>query len=205
MIYSIGGPARCGKSTLAARFRRHIDAQVLSGDALTHALQDNFLKPQWLPDLFEHDVDPLNSQPSDQKRVERLRRRDMVMWQFYKGYFEHSAHTSNDNIIIDGNIWPDSLATLSLNHRAVFVVDTSLDSQAKRLMAIRDSNQPNNWMKHHNYTNEKIEQWAAFNAERSCAYVTLCQTHQYVYFDIATLGIAGASAQAFEYLHNDTV
>lgn len=204
MIYIIGGPARCGKSTLAAQVRHKLDGLVLSGDAFVHALQEN-LRPEWLPDIFDHAVADVTQMHDIETRINRLRRRDEIMWQFYQSYLKTAqADAPHDDILLEGNIWPDFLELFSLKHEAVFLIDTSL-AQSERLISIRDSgtDSDNNWMQH--FTDEKMIAWAAFNAARSQRYMTLCAEHHYRYFDIAELGIQQAETLAFEHLLKKTL
>lgn len=204
MIYVIGGPARCGKSTLAAQVRHKIDGLVLSGDAFVHALQEN-LRSEWIPDIFDHAVANVSQMHDIETRIDRLRRRDEIMWQFYQSYLVAAlADAPHDDILLEGNIWPDFLELFSLEHEAVFLIDTSI-AQSERLISIRDSgtDSDNNWMQ--DFTDEKMVAWAAFNAARSQRYVKLCSQHHYRYFDIAELGIQQAESQAFEHLLKKTL
>jgi hypothetical protein len=202
MIYLIGGPARCGKSTLAARIRKEIDGQVIAGDAFMHALYDN-LQPEWLPDLFDHKVDPVTVIHDPEAKVDRLRRRDIVMWQFYQAYMATAtADALGDDILLEGDVWPDSLGTFVLPHKAVFLIDTS-PNQVDRLTAIRDANGDNDWMR--GYSDRKLAEWAEFNIIRSKRYIALCEQYGYRYFDIAESGIADAEQRAFEYLTQNAV
>ena len=197
MIYLIGGPARCGKSTLAARVRKEIDGQILAGDAFVHALQET-LKPEWLPDIYDHDVASVRRMPDNQSKVDRLRRRDEMMWQFYAAYIRAATcDTPQDDILLEGNIWPDFLESFTQPHKAVFLVDTSTD-QVERLRTIREGNSDNNWML--GFTDERLVEWATFNVERSMRYVALCQEYGYPYFDIRELGVQGAQGAAASYL-----
>lgn len=198
MIYLISGAARCGKSTLAERVRPHINGQVVSGDAFTHSMQ-GVLKAKWLPDLFVNVVDPVQEMTDPNEMLERLRERDKEMWEFYEAYIKASLKDSDDDILLDGNLWPDYIRTLDIPHRAVFIVDTS-PAQADRLIAIRDSDSDNNWMKEHEYSDKKIVEWAKFNAKRSERYVALCKQYDYPCFDIAGQGMENAADQAFESL-----
>lgn len=200
MIYLIGGPARCGKTVLAEKLRPHVNGQILSGDAINRSLRE-LTKPEWLPDLFEHVVDPLQEDDVPIVRIDRLRRRDKVLWQFLTTYFEASDFQSNDDVLVDGALWPDFIKDLEYEHRAVFLVDTSAD-HAERIMKIRDSSVKNNWMNDRKYTNEKIVRWADFNVTRSRQVIEMCKTHNYPYFDIADGGIDEAQTGAFEYLRN---
>ncbi len=197
MIYLIGGPARAGKSTLAKMVRKEIDGQVLAGDAFVRSLRDN-MEDQWIPDLFEHHNDPIEKHfPADAK-IKRLRRRDKVSWQFYKAYLMAAAvGAAGDDVLIEGNIWPDFLPEFDLPHRAVFLIDTSPD-QAVRLRKIRDSDSDNNWMR--DFSDEKMDEWAMFNVVRSQRYIEYCQKHGFTYFDIADHGIEKAQLLAFEHL-----
>jgi 2-phosphoglycerate kinase len=197
VIYLIGGPARAGKSTLARMVRKEVDAQVISGDALRHSLIEQ-LTPEWFPELFEHTIDPFNEFETDEMKIMRLRRRDEAMWGFYWRYAEAAAK-EEDDVLIDGNLWPDFIHTFPLEHRAVFMVDTSPD-QAKRLIAIRDYQEPNDWMREANYSNEKIIKWAKFNLLRSRLVIDLCKKHGYPYFDIKDDGMDSTQARALDYL-----
>jgi hypothetical protein len=177
---------------------------VLSGDAFVHALQAN-LRPEWLPDIFDHAVANVTMLHGSRSHVDRLRRRDEAMWQFYQAYLETALlDAPDDDILLEGNIWPDFLELFSHEHRAVFLIDTS-PSQSERLIAIRDSgaDSDNNWMQ--NFNDEKMTEWAAFNALRSQRYIQPCKESGYPYFDIAELGIGLAEERAFEYLLGKTV
>lgn len=202
MIYLIGGPARCGKSTLARRLRKEIDGQVIAGDAFVHALKKN-LDPSWVPDIFDHDVAHVGIERA-KAEVDRLRRRDEAMWQFYQAYLE-TAHEDApaDDVLLEGNLWPDHMELFELPYRAVYLVDTSVEEQAARLAGIRDGLSDNNWMR--NFTDAKLLEWATFNALRSRRYRELCEANGVRYFDIAEYGIEDAQRQAFEYLRQKTV
>lgn len=197
MIYLIGGPARCGKSTLANRVRREMDSQMISGDLLLEALRGT-TKREWLPDIFHRHSGATYHGGEPKQMVERLRRRDKVLWSFIRAYLQAASQkASHDSIVAEGGIWPDFIQSLELPHRAVFLVDTSSD-EADRLISIRDSNSDNNWMVA--YSDKDLAEWAVFNAERSRHFVMLCEEFGYRYFDVAYLGIKGASDAAFEYL-----
>lgn len=203
MIYLIGGPARCGKSTLARKVRREIDGQVIAGDAFVASLQSN-LRAEWVPDIYDHKVAPVVKVHGHEAKINRLRQRDEMMWQFYEAYIKAAAADSpQDDLLLEGNIWPDSLKYFSLSHRAVFLVDTT-PNQADRLMAIRDSKtNDNNWMQ--DYSDERIAEWALFNIARSERYIALCRQYDYVYFDINDGGMGIAQREAFEYLLSKAV
>jgi hypothetical protein len=204
MIYLIGGPPRLGKSTLAKRVRESIVGQSMNGDALAASLHA-FLKPEWKPDIFDDVVDPYKDQLTNQAKVDRIRRRDAAVWQFHRLYLEELQRIARDNIIFDGLVWPDFLHDLQLEHRAVFLVDTSPD-QGKRLIEIRDDNEgENNWMRDRDYSDERIMEWVSFSIERSRVCIELCNKHGYAYFDIADHGIEKAQQLAFEHLLNKKV
>ena len=198
MIYLIGGPARCGKSTLAARVRKQVDGQVLSGDAFTEMLRKN-LSPEWVPDIYDHDMAPVRDMPDNTAKIDRLRRRDEAMWQFFSAYIRTAMEDApSDDILLEGNVWPDYLENFVYPHKAVFLIDTS-PNQVERLRQIRDDGgSDNNWMSH--FTDDHLLDWARFNAERSLRYSQLCKQRGYVYFDIAELGIQGAEDAAAGYL-----
>lgn len=203
MIYLIGGPARCGKSTLSKRVRHEIDAQVVSSDAFIKSLLEN-LKSEWKPDIFVHEVNPVKGLPNDAAKLNRLRKRDKAMWPFLRSYINHATQV-RDSVLVEGNIWPDTIDQVGLPHRAAFMVDTSSpDAQARRLIAIRNSDDnENNWMK--DWSDERLKEWAHFNLLRSQLYVKLCQKHGYRFFDIADGEIQVAQDRAFEYLLGSAV
>lgn len=199
MIYLIGGPSRSGKSTLAERFRKRIDGQVISADALQVALHE-ILKPEWEPDIFTDVVNPVKDSQPDEVKVKRCRERDNVTWQFFVGYLKEATQISNDDILLDGQLWPDFVSGLQKRHEAVFLVDTSPD-QAERLIAIRNSpDSEHNWMRSGHYSDERIRRWVSFSIARSQLCVELCKKYNYPYFDIADGGIQVAENRAFEYL-----
>lgn len=200
MIYLIGGPPRCGKSMLASKLHEHINGDILSGDAIMPSLRQ-FTRPEWHPDLFEQVIDPYRESDPIKKRIDRLRRRDKVLWQFLAHYFEANDYQLGADILVNGLLWPDFISNLSFEHKAAFLVDTSPD-HAHRMIEIRDSDAKNNWMHDRGYTDEKIVKWAEFNIGRSRRTIELCKKHNYPYFDIADGGIDQAQARAFEYLRN---
>lgn len=199
MIYLIGGPARCGKSTLAARVRREVDGEVISADAFKKTLQLN-LRAAWMPDIFDHVVAPVAKMSSLTRQVDRLRRRDERMWQFYEGYIDSALEvTPHEDILIEGNIWPDFASSLRHTHRAAFLVDLSpADEQFERLVEIRDGDGDNNWMSE--FGDRQLKKWARFNLLRSQRYVQLCPQFGYPYFDISRHGIQYAQDRAYDYL-----
>jgi uridine kinase len=190
VIYLIGGPARCGKSTLAARVRREVNGEVISADAFKKSLQLN-LRAAWMPDIFDHVVAPVAKMSSLARQVDRLRRRDERMWQFYKGYIDSALEaTPHEDILIEGNIWPDFIAGLRHSHQAAFMVDISpADEQFERLKDIRDGDEDNNWMSERGFTDRRLKKWAEFNLLRSQRYAQLCREFGYLYFDISHRGI----------------
>lgn len=199
MIYLIGGPSRSGKSTLSKRVRKYIDGQVISADAFQASLHE-VLKPEWEPDIFIDVINPIRDQQSDEAKVKRGRERDNAMWQFFAGYLKEATHISDDDVLLDGMLWPDYIAAFPLQHRAVFLVDTSL-GQAERLIKIRDGGgSDNNWMGEHQYSDSKIHRWVSFNIARSNLCIELCKKYHYPYFDIADGGMQVAENRAFEYL-----
>lgn len=199
MIYLIGGPSRSGKSTLAKRVRKHIDGQVISADAFQASLHE-VLKPEWEPDIFIDVINPIRDNQPDELKVKRGRERDNAMWQFFAGYLKEVVHISDDDVLLDGMLWPDFIAAFPLRHKAVFLVDTS-PNQAERLIKIRDDGgSDNNWMGEHQYSDDKIRKWVSFDIARSRLYISLCKKYNYPYFDIADGGMKVAEARAFEYL-----
>lgn len=202
MIYLIGGSARCGKSTLARRFRVGFDGQVLSGDSTRVAIRETS-RPEWLPDVFDKIVDPTFEDDPPAKRIARFRRRDMVVWNFLQKYFDSVAF-ADDDVLVDGPLWPSMLKDYTPAHRAVFMVDTSPD-HVERVLHIRDTATHSNWMRDEKYTDDAIKKWAKLNIERSRRMIAECKEYGYEYFDIAELGLDGVQDEAFQYLKQQSV
>jgi 2-phosphoglycerate kinase len=201
VIYLIGGPARCGKSTLAERVRHQVNGDVISADAFKKTLLQN-LRPSWTPDIFDHVIAPIGSMSSATRQIDRLRRRDERMWQFYSGYIDADLQASpHKDILIEGNIWPDFIADERYDHKAVFLIDLApAEEQFERLRKIRDSEDDNNWMKARDFNDRALKKWAKFNRLRSQRYAQLCRENSYSYFDISQRGIGYAQDRAYAFL-----
>ncbi len=154
--------------------------------------------PESQPDIFDKIVDPVAEFAPPEERIARLRRRDGVVWEFMKGYFG-AAPYAGDDVLSDGCLWPSMLTELDQEHKAAFLVDTSLD-HAERVIAIRDTSEHNNWMRDRKYSDEYIRFWAEFNVARSREIIRECDEHGYRYFDIADSGIDHAQQKAAEHL-----
>src|SRR6266702_901695 len=194
MIYLIGGPARCGKSTVARRMRDFVHGQIISGDVVVHSLQV-ILKSEWLPDIYDNDIVGVTHIENLESKIDRLRRRDETMWQFYTAFCNASVESApQDDILIEGSLWPDYLEGFSHPHKAIFLVDTS-DDQFERLLATRDDKDSGNNLTR-DYNDEQLKRWAHFNALRSKRYVELCGRYGYPCFDIAGHGMDIAETKA---------
>lgn len=191
MIYLIGGPARCGKSTLADRVQKQINGSFIIGDAFVRALKEN-VPAHAIPDIFTAGSLATDAEHPEEK-VDRLRNRDIAVWPFYRTYL--GFERMSDDVLIEGNLWPDLIHELKQPHKAAFMIDTS-PQQAERLIAIREEDE--SWMK--GYDDETMRQWAIFNIARSQRYKQLCQTYGYKCFDIAEFSVQGAEDKAYEYL-----
>lgn len=199
MIYLIGGPARCGKSTLAERVRHEVDGDVISADSLRDSLQRN-LRASWIPDIFNQTVAPAMKMSSVDRQIDRLRRRDESLWQFYASYIDVTLEaTPHADVLIEGNLWPDFIESMRHAHQAVFMVDTSsVEKQFEWLRNIRDNpDNDNNWMRHRGYSDRRLKQSAKLNLLRSRRYIQLCREHGYPYFDISQRGIGYGQDRAY--------
>jgi cytidylate kinase len=198
MIYLVGGPSRCGKTTLARKVRKIFNAQSVSGDAIVRSLK-NVLEPDWAPDIFDKIHNPVSHTDPHDKQVDRLRQRDKYMWKFATEYITSVEYDGNDNVVFEGGLWPDFDIHFDVPFVAVFLVDTSIDRAAK-LIAMRDHpDTQNNWMQAGGWSDETITRWAQFDVYRSQQIIELCKKYHYQYFDIADWGIEHAQDLALEY------
>ena len=197
MYYFIGGPGRCGKTTLARMLRGQVSAQSLSLDAMITALRST-TTPETHPALFHKIVDPVTFDDPPQRRIDRYYWRDKEMWKFLRSYI-HGMRQSGDNLIVEGCLWPSSAHEFDQEHRAVFLVDTSIN-HVERLIHIRDNSVHDNWMKEEYAEDSLIEKWAQFNIVRSQFVIQECEKYGYPYFDVGELGIENAQQRALAWL-----
>ncbi len=196
MILLIGGPARCGKSTLSKRIEGGYGITPISLDAFKHALVSV------ASERIKKDLIPSTShiECSLEEWLGDLRKRDLILWRGFKEYVV-SGCMNNDNTLAEGCIWPDYIADLKVEHRAVFLVDTS-ENQAERLIkASADNSTYNNWQKEK--SEEWIRGWAKYNIERSKLLKKLAKQYGYPVFDIADHGFDYAQSLAIKYLLAD--
>jgi hypothetical protein len=199
MIWFIGGPARCGKSTLRNQARPFINGQVLSYDAL---------RPSLLPLVSGDEKEKLTMRISEgdstpTEWVALLKQRDRVVWKVVKVIAEELTNKREDGIL-EGNMWPDFMSDLTpdLGYRAVFLVDTSADRPERLISFARDEKTDNNWM--HEWSDERIRHWATYDLERSRETLRLGEEHHLPVFDIADGGITTAQDRALKYLRSTT-
>jgi hypothetical protein len=177
MIYLVGGAARCGKTTLFGRLAPLIGGQAVTLDLLKPALR-HFAQAQ--PD------DPLRAAPnindhSPQSWLEQLRVRDRVIWDGLVPYLRTAAAHGED-LLLEGQVWPDYVAELTLEHEAVFLVDTGA-GQAERLAQIaRGPKTSNNWQAA--WPPDKLTRWAGYNEHRSREMARFATEHLYPAFDL---------------------
>lgn len=194
MNYFIGGSSRCGKSTLARAVRRTADAQAVSGDAFRDALRKS-TEPGTIPILHqpraektadEQEFIDYHTLRTDEEIVKKREQASLV-WSFLANYLVTINRESHDNVVVESiDVWPDLIAINGLRHRAVFMVDTSMQ-QWERIAATRGKDN-GDWMHANNYSDARIEAWSAFNVRRSEMIKGLCQEHDYPYVDLAEVG-----------------
>ena len=196
MIWLIGGPARCGKSTLLRQARTLSDGQVVSVDNLKEAILPVISKT----DLAEVRLKIDESETTPEEWIKLLRRRDRVFWEITRAFAE-AAVENDDNAVIEGNFWPDFVAELPTNFewRIVFLVDTS-PNHPDRIIEIARSQKPvrNNWMR--DWTDERLRHWGTYNIARSQEIKRLGAIHNQPVFDVADGGLTAAQTQALSYL-----
>lgn len=195
MIWLIGGPARCGKSTLARQARAHSQGQVISLDSLKKAI---------LPVASPADRQELLLTIDDTRHtikqwLDLLRRRDRIIWKAAKAFIEAAVETGDD-VIIEGNLWPDFISELpaGLNCRTVFLIDTSPRHADSLIKIARSPATDNNWMT--DWSEDHLQNWATYNIARGRLIKRLAREHHQPVFDIADAGIAQAQADALAYL-----
>lgn len=194
-VYLIGGPARCGKTTLTRRLQAQMSARVVELDLWKPAIIN------WTRAVGEHPIlaAPSVSDHSPQEWVTQLRNRDLFVWE---GLAQMLANSPNDGTIVEGPIWPDHVAATNFEReiKAVFLADLSpAFDQAKRLIKIaRSAHTNNNWQG--TWSDEKITAWAGYNRYRSSMYEEMAFVYGYPFFDVGATGLQDAQDAAFEFL-----
>lgn len=196
MIYLIGGPARCGKSTLARQVAAQKNIQLLSTDYLRPAMETVATGR----DLKILQLRPRESDYSPENWLALLRKRDAIVWRGIKSTIENINKHDKD-LIIEGNIWPDYAIEITSNFdtRVVFIVDTDVTIHTTRLLNLASLDTTgNNWMK--SWDEGRLKKWALYNVARSHMITTLAKEYGFQVFDIADNGISVAQAKATKYL-----
>jgi len=193
MFRFIGGPARCGKSTLLQKASRQYDGELISLDNLRSsylAIVSDEMRLQLKPNasIKDNTVD---------EWIDILRKRDRLLWDGAKGYLEAAA-ANHDDVMMEGCVWPDYADELTGEFRAVYVVDTSAEHVDRIIAAARNEATHNNWMKDRDEA--WLRQWAEYNIERSKLYVELAKKYNQPVFDVGELGFEEAQARALRYL-----
>lgn len=193
MFRLIGGPARCGKSTLAAKAEALGAGDRISVDSLKYSLAavastEYKTALNYKPPLEVHDK---------QSWLDILRARDKVVWIGAQAYLNAAAEY-NDDVLMEGLLWPDYVSELRHPYKAVYMVDTSPAHAANILAAARSDSTHNNWMK--DRSDEWIAKWAEYNIERSKLYIALGRAYSQPVFDVAEYGYDEAQQKALEYL-----
>jgi len=194
MLRFIGGPSRCGKSTVAHQVQAICGGQALSQDNLRQAfmsLADAKIKEGL-------SVTPKINAHSSAEWLDIVRARDRLLWRGTRAYIEAALANSEHDVLIEGDLWSDYIAELSAEYQAVFLVDTGL-SHVDRVLAIAHSHETgHNWMS--DWTDEQLKTWALYNIERSKLTKQLANQYGHRAFDIADHGLSEAQARAVEYL-----
>lgn len=196
MVYLIGGPSRCGKSTLSKEVATQTDSQLLHGDFIRPAMEAVASGE----DLAALQLRPKESEYTPDQWIEQLRTRDAVIWRGIKEVIANVTEHGED-IVVEGTIWPDYAAELAGQYslKAAFVIDTDVNAHASRLVDLAAADDTdNNWMR--NWDQNRLTNWAVYNVARSQRIAELAIEYGFLAFDIADGGISDAQEQATQYL-----
>lgn len=145
-------------------------------------------------------VRPNHTEYSSDAWLNILRERDAVAWKGIKAYLAAAAE-NNDDVLMEGCVWPDQVSELEVAYRAVFLVDTSPDHAERLIATARDAGGHNNWQGKR--SDEWMRGWAEHNIARSQLYRDLAREHGQPVFDIADDGIQQAQDAALAFLFPD--
>ena len=158
---------------LARDVRRSTDMQSLSGDAFHTTLRKTAERGTF-PALHAPRAEKIPDEKSfvdhhsinAHLEIEAKRAQARFVWPFTENYIHANEHESTDSVLVGSiDMWPDLIALSGLEHRAVFLVNTSPE-QAERIIASRGSD-PYDWMHENEYSDAQIRAWSDFNAQSS--------------------------------------
>ncbi len=179
MIYFICGPARVGKSTLFRSLAPLVGGQAVSADLLKASI--------------EHCTDPWPGHPlrnrpevgecGAEEWVVSLRARDRAIFDGLVPFLV-AADDYGDDVLVEGGLWPDHIAMLPIEHRAVVLVDTGPGHGDHLIRAARRSDSAHNWQA--GWSDTKLRQWAGHNRYRSTVFARLAGRCGYRVVDVAS-------------------
>lgn len=156
MVYLVGGPPKCGKTTLAKRFSKKSGIPWISGDILQHIVQDG-LTPRELARQFPYSQVKKVTKGSIDTLYKLYSSREIIgMYRAAAKAIEKTVGSFVDGVIADGHdyileglhIEPEMAAGLikrygKSNIRAIFVVRTN---ENQFLRDVRKSTTNNDWI-----------------------------------------------------------
>ncbi len=208
MLYLIGGTARCGKSTLARRLRKHLGAQSVSGDAFRVSIKKNFTNSA-IGHLHEDTLGFDLSQPSQYVKyhtvetdhvIGKMDLQSKLLSPLLATYAESVFLESDDDLIIESvDLLPQYLFNFATPYKAIFLVDTSVD-QWQRIARFPDKH---SWM-NNRLNNEQVQAWATSSAARAKTIISMCEAFDAPYFDISNTDYNEAQEEGFKLLLSES-
>lgn len=152
MIYLIGGPPKCGKTTLAKTLSKSLEIPWVSTDTLQCVIkpyvnEENFLKK--FPTNYQRgkDNDEKYSKFSSREIIEAYQQQAKTVYKAVDMFIVCELTDGNDFIIEGYHIEPELVAELNLKYqkkiKSIFLVKSDKD---KFVCDIKKSSTPNDWI-----------------------------------------------------------
>lgn len=152
MIYLIGGPPKCGKTTLAKTLAKSLGIPWISSDTLQCVIKPYMNKedfPKKFPASYQRgkDNDEKYSKFSSREIIEAYQQQAKTVYEAVEMFVACELTDGNDFIVEGYHIEPELVAELSLKYpekiRSVFLVKSD---KKKFVCDIKKSTTPNDWI-----------------------------------------------------------
>lgn len=184
-IYFIGGPARCGKSTVAQKFITKNPILSASTDAIRSAAK-SMTTPRLNPELFKQGRGKFDSEnnrmlmATDFDEALNFELMESIeTWKATIAFLEYYIRDGRDALIEGVAVVPELVSKLDYKHRAVFVVN--LADQTDTILSHARSNS-HDWLS--KYDDSTIKAFCKYNQKYNKFFAEQAKKYNYPVVDM---------------------